>query len=147
MKLFGRKSDLLRGNLQDMEMFDIILCTLSLINFFRRQYAPLAIERIQNHYSQVDSDGRKYMLDNFSQAGKGEPRRFGNKTIAPPSGIRGNGNDQYQLLNMSNKTIDFALPPAGLGNSPGTLLIDNYEKIQRQSGSSVNMGPWEAIFI
>jgi oligo-1,6-glucosidase len=58
---------------------------------------------------------------------------------------RGSGGDRYLvLLNMSNKKVDFALP-TGLGNSPGTLLIDNYEKKQSQAGASVNMRPWEAM--
>src|SRR5665213_692389 len=58
---------------------------------------------------------------------------------------RGSGNDRYLvLLNMSNKAIDFALP-SSIGNSPGTLLIDNYEKTNPQSGSSVNFRPWEAM--
>ncbi|MGA2331316.1 MAG: DNA methyltransferase [Syntrophales bacterium] len=55
--------------------------------FFQRQYVPLDQRRIDQHYSQVEPDtGRRYMLDNFTQAGAGGPRRFGNREIAPPPG-------------------------------------------------------------
>ena len=70
------------GNVHDI----IFMYSKSEKFLFKRQYVPLANERIESHYSQIDSDGRKYMLDNFTQAGKGEPRRFGDKVIAPPPG-------------------------------------------------------------
>ena len=55
--------------------------------FFQRQYVPLDQRRIDQHYSHVEPDtGRRYMLDNFTQAGAGGPRRFGNREIAPPPG-------------------------------------------------------------
>ncbi len=55
--------------------------------YFNKQYTPLRPEYIQSHYRNVDvSSGRKYMLDNFSQEGKGEPRKFGDKVLAPPNG-------------------------------------------------------------
>jgi DNA modification methylase len=55
--------------------------------FFQRQYVPLDQRRIDQHYSQLEPDtGRRYMLDNFTQAGAGDPRRFGNRVIAPPHG-------------------------------------------------------------
>lgn len=55
--------------------------------FFQRQYVPLEQHRIDQHYSQIEpSTGRRYMLDNFTQAGAGGPRRFGDRIIAPPSG-------------------------------------------------------------
>ncbi|HKI46011.1 MAG TPA: alpha-glucosidase [Balneolales bacterium] len=58
---------------------------------------------------------------------------------------RGSGKDRYLvLLNMSNKAVDFAMP-GSLGSSPGTLVIDNYEDIQRQTKASVQMRPWEAM--
>ena len=96
----------------------------SVLNYYKR-----IIKFRHNHDAMVYGAFKVYDLDN--------PDVF--------AYTRGSGNDRWLvLLNMSNKTIDFALP-AGLGNSPGTLLIDNYEKIQRQSGSSVNMRPWEAM--
>jgi adenine-specific DNA-methyltransferase len=54
---------------------------------FNKQYVPLADERLEQHYSNVEpKTGRRFMLDNFTQAGQGEPRRFGKKTISPPAG-------------------------------------------------------------
>ena len=54
---------------------------------FNRQYIALSHARLQQHYSTVEKNtGRRYMLDNFTQAGDGPPRRFGDRVIAPPSG-------------------------------------------------------------
>ncbi|MDD5631729.1 MAG: site-specific DNA-methyltransferase [Methylococcales bacterium] len=54
---------------------------------FNKPFTPLAEERIDSHYNLNSEDGRgNYMLDNFTQAGQGEPRKFGDKIIAPPSG-------------------------------------------------------------
>jgi len=55
--------------------------------FFQKPYTALADKRIEQHYGQIEpSTGRKYMLDNFTQAGQGEPRKFGDRVIAPPAG-------------------------------------------------------------
>ncbi|MFZ3135853.1 MAG: site-specific DNA-methyltransferase, partial [Thermodesulfovibrionales bacterium] len=54
---------------------------------FNKPYVPLAEERIEQHYSNIDPEtNRRYMLDNFSQSGQGEPKCFGNQVIAPPPG-------------------------------------------------------------
>ena len=54
---------------------------------FIRQHRPLSEERLSQHYSNIEPEtGRRYMLDNFSQAGTGPARRFGDKVIEPPSG-------------------------------------------------------------
>jgi len=54
---------------------------------FRNLFVPLSDERITQHYSSVEHDtGRRYMLDNFSQSGAGEPRRFGEQILDPPPG-------------------------------------------------------------
>lgn len=54
---------------------------------FNSQYIPLREEYIKSHYNYVDTDtGRKYMLDNFTQKGQGERRKFGEKKLTPPSG-------------------------------------------------------------
>jgi adenine-specific DNA-methyltransferase len=54
---------------------------------FTKLFVPLAGERIEQHYSNIESDtGRRYMLDNFTQAGVGEPRKFGNQVLPPPAG-------------------------------------------------------------
>jgi site-specific DNA-methyltransferase (adenine-specific)/adenine-specific DNA-methyltransferase len=54
--------------------------------YFDKPYVPLADERVDQHYGNVEADGRRYMLDNFSQTGQGEPRRFGKRVIPPPPG-------------------------------------------------------------
>lgn len=42
---------------------------------------------LKTHYRNLDLEtGRYYNLDNFTQSGQGEPRRFGDKVIAPPTG-------------------------------------------------------------
>lgn len=45
-------------------------------------------ERIKQHYNHVDEKtGKRYLEDNFTQVGQGEPRFFGERgLIAPPSG-------------------------------------------------------------
>jgi adenine-specific DNA-methyltransferase len=55
--------------------------------YFKKLYTPLADERIEQHYKLVEPEtGRRYMLDNFTQGGAGEPRKFGNRLIPPPQG-------------------------------------------------------------
>jgi adenine-specific DNA-methyltransferase len=42
---------------------------------------------LESHYRYVDEPtGRRYRLDNFTQAGQGPTRKFGNKVINPPGG-------------------------------------------------------------
>ena len=42
---------------------------------------------LKTHYRNLDPEtGRYYNLDNFTQAGQGEPRKFGDKVLAPPAG-------------------------------------------------------------
>ncbi len=56
-------------------------------SLFNKLYAPLPANRIKSHYGKVEPEtGRQYGLDNFTQAGPGKPRRFGNREIAPPKG-------------------------------------------------------------
>jgi hypothetical protein len=71
------------GNVSD----SIYFYAKGVLPIFKKLFVPLAGERIEQHYSNVEPDtGRRYMLDNFSQAGAGEPRRFGDQVLAPPSG-------------------------------------------------------------
>ncbi|MDE0507830.1 MAG: DNA methyltransferase [Gammaproteobacteria bacterium] len=54
---------------------------------FNNIYVPLSDERIAKHYRKVEEGtGRRYMLDNFTQAGAGKPKKFGERVIAPPEG-------------------------------------------------------------
>ncbi len=65
---------------------DIIFFYTKSDNFtFIKQYTPLKDEYIKSHYTHTEN-GRRYRLDNFTQAGQGQPRIFGEKEIAPPSG-------------------------------------------------------------
>ena len=42
---------------------------------------------LKTHYRNIDpANGKFYNLDNFTQVGQGEPRRFGDKELAPPPG-------------------------------------------------------------
>jgi len=54
--------------------------------FYEQQYVALSEERLLKHYNQTEPDGRKYQLCDFTQAGKGEPRKFGKVTLPPPPG-------------------------------------------------------------
>jgi adenine-specific DNA-methyltransferase len=67
---------------------DSIFVYASAPNFvFNRQFVPLSEERLSQHYSNIEPNtGRRYMLDNFAQAGQGEPRKFGKLVLAPPKG-------------------------------------------------------------
>jgi len=52
-----------------------------------QQYTAYDEKYMKSHYNQVEEiTGRKYQLADFTQVGQGEPRRFGDQTIAPPPG-------------------------------------------------------------
>lgn len=54
---------------------------------FNPQFEPKDEKLLDSHYRHVDSEtGRRYNMDNFTQAGQGEPRLFGDKLLAPPVG-------------------------------------------------------------
>ena len=54
---------------------------------FTKLYTPLSLERIERHYGKIEPEtGRRYGLDNFTQAGQGGPKRFGDRVIHPPKG-------------------------------------------------------------
>ena len=54
---------------------------------FRNVYTPLAAERIAKHYAKTEEGtGRRYGLYDFTQAGRGGERRFGDRVISPPEG-------------------------------------------------------------
>ena len=50
------------------------------------QYLPHSEEHINKYYSNVDSDGRRYALDNLTAPGEGPSRIFWGKEMAPPPG-------------------------------------------------------------
>ncbi len=54
--------------------------------FYVQQYVPLSEERLLQHYNQIEPDGRKYQLCDFTQSGQGDSRKFGKITLSPPLG-------------------------------------------------------------
>lgn len=53
---------------------------------FHAQYEPYTDDYVKSHYNLVDEHGRAYGLWDFTQAGQGGPRWFGDKSITPPPG-------------------------------------------------------------
>ena len=53
---------------------------------FNPIYVQKRGELLDSHYRHVDETGKRYNLDNFTQAGQGPARRFGNKLLEPPAG-------------------------------------------------------------
>lgn len=54
--------------------------------FFNQLYVPLSKERVDKHYNNVEKDGRRFQLCDFTQSGQGVARKFGKKTLEPPKG-------------------------------------------------------------
>ena len=54
--------------------------------YFVPQFEPKDEKLLETHYRHTDETGRRYNLDNFTQAGQGEPRRFGDRILPPPVG-------------------------------------------------------------
>ena len=53
---------------------------------YNKQYSPIRTEYIKSHYQNIEQGtARKYMTNNFSQAGQGEGKNFGNRYLKPPS--------------------------------------------------------------
>lgn len=71
------------GNVHDV----IFLYTKNEKYKHNKQFTTHDPKRIETHYNNIEEGtGRKYQLADFTQSGKGEARRFGNKIIAPPPG-------------------------------------------------------------
>lgn len=71
------------GRLHDV----ILVYGRSQASTFTQQTRPLSEVRISAHYSSAEPHtGRRYMLDNFTQAGPGPARRFGDRELQPPAG-------------------------------------------------------------
>lgn len=61
--------------------------TKSNVSVFNPFYLPHKQEYIESHYYNIEENtGRRYTLDNFTQAGQGEARYFGNLLLEPPKG-------------------------------------------------------------
>jgi DNA modification methylase len=66
---------------------NVFIYTKSDLFTFNNLYLPHREELLNSHYNKIeDTTRRRYTLDNFSQAGQGEPRKFGDKLIPPPPG-------------------------------------------------------------
>jgi DNA modification methylase len=71
------------GNVQD----SIYFYSKGTDPIFNTQRTPHSEEYIESHYRYIDEKtGKKYRLDNFTQAGQGPVRRFGKRELAPPPG-------------------------------------------------------------
>jgi adenine-specific DNA-methyltransferase len=53
---------------------------------FNQLFTEQSDEYIASHYTQKDPTGRVYRLQSLSASGKGPPRKFGDRVIAPPPG-------------------------------------------------------------
>ena len=54
---------------------------------FNKLYTEHDQERLDTHYNNIESKtGRKYQLADFTQKGQGEPKKFGDVVLTPPSG-------------------------------------------------------------
>ena len=55
--------------------------------FFSKLYTAHDADRLYNHYNNIEENtGKKYQLADFTQKGKGEAKRFGDKLLMPPPG-------------------------------------------------------------
>lgn len=54
--------------------------------YFVPQFEPKDEKLLETHYRHTDETGRRYNLGDFTQAGQGEPRRFGDRILPPPVG-------------------------------------------------------------
>ncbi len=83
-KLRASKAQSLRfGNVHD----SIFLYSKAGKYKFNTQFLPYPDKYVKSHYGLIeDGTGRRYGLWDFTQAGQGEPRRFGDRVLAPPAG-------------------------------------------------------------
>jgi len=53
---------------------------------WNKQFKKHDEKYLLSHYASTDPDGRRYTLDNASATGQGQPRKFGDRILAPPTG-------------------------------------------------------------
>jgi len=71
------------GNLYDILLF---YSNSEIIKFYQ-QYDERDEATTQDRFPEIEElTGRRYVWDNFTQEGQGQPRRFGNKILSPPPG-------------------------------------------------------------
>jgi adenine-specific DNA-methyltransferase len=71
------------GNIHDY----ILFCSKNINKTFNPQYDTRDEKTTETRFPHVDEQtGRRYVLDNFTQAGQGLPRNFGDKLLKPPAG-------------------------------------------------------------
>jgi len=67
---------------------------------------PLEESYIESHFTQMDSNGRRYQLDNSLAKGQGPARRFGEKTLEPPIGTHWRwGQEKIDELMMQGRIV------------------------------------------
>ncbi len=67
--------------------------------------APHDESYIKSHYSNTDSDGRRYQLVAAHGAGAGPERRFGDKIIAPPRGRHWMSQEHIDMMMAEGKVV------------------------------------------
>jgi len=70
------------GNVHDLIFFYSNAQTI----IFNPERVEHSEDYIASHYRYTEGDGRTYRLDNFTQAGQGPSRKFGDDELAPPPG-------------------------------------------------------------
>ncbi len=60
---------------------------------------------IKSHYSQMDSDGRRFQLVSAHGSGQGVPRMFGNKEITPPTGRHWMSQEHIDQMMAEGKVV------------------------------------------
>lgn len=74
---------------------------------FNPQFLPHTEKYVKSHYNKIDENGRNYGLWDFTQAGSGPVRRFGDKELAPPPGKHWIwGQDKIDVAMVENR-IEF----------------------------------------
>jgi DNA modification methylase len=75
---------------------------------FNRQFIPLDAKRLDTHYNNVEEEtGRIYQLADFTQAGQGTAKKFGDKILEPPRGKHWIWTQEKIDEGMENRQIIF----------------------------------------
>jgi adenine-specific DNA-methyltransferase len=89
----------------------------------------------KSHYNQIDEDGRRYGLWDFTQSGEGPTRKFGDKILKPPSGKHWIWSQEKIDDGMKKQLIEFT--------NKGTPRLRRY--LDESAGKRVG-DIWDDIF-
>jgi adenine-specific DNA-methyltransferase len=77
--------------------------------YFEPQRVPHADSYLESHYRYIEENtGRRYRLDNFTQAGQGPARKFGDKVLVPPPGKHWIWSQERIDYGMENSLLVFS---------------------------------------